>query len=283
MEDFRGVAVRLADSPLCQHFCGLRELERVQVPSQSTLQRYSQWADDAGVRALVHQLTKQAHLHPPKLRLKGPLEREACFGDTTCVKANIHFPVDWVLLRDATRTLMKAITLIRNQGLRHRMEPPALFLRRMNILCMPMTQTRTKPESKKQRKKVFRAIDRLVRKVANHAKRYRQLLDQQREQTEWSRGEVDYVLRRLDNVLHQLPEARRQARQRMIREQLVPSKDKILSLYEPDVQVIVRHKAGAEVEFGNTLLLGESRQGVIVEWSFSKRLLPMTPAWFVAA
>src|SRR5688572_25057839 len=43
MEDFRGFAIRLADSPLFQYFCGLGELDRIQVPSKSTLQRYSQW------------------------------------------------------------------------------------------------------------------------------------------------------------------------------------------------------------------------------------------------
>ena len=139
MEDFRGFAIRLADSPLFQHFCGLDELDRVQVPSKSTLQRYSQWCDEAAVRRLVDQLTQQAHLHPQKLRLRAPLDLEACFLDTTCVKANIHYPVDWVLLRDATRTLMKAITLIRAQGLRYRMEEPAVFIRRMNVLAMEMT------------------------------------------------------------------------------------------------------------------------------------------------
>lgn len=274
MEDYRGFAVRLADSPLFQHFCGLSELDRIRVPSKSTLQRYSQWTDQAGVQRLVHQLTQQAHLHPQKLRLRAPLDLEACFLDTTCVKANIHYPVDWVLLRDATRSLMKAVSLIRAQGLRHRMEEPALFIRRMNILCMEMTHTRTKTDSKKQRKKLLRAMDRLVRKVANHAKRYRQILDQQWQSTEWTRGEADYVLRRLDNVLDQLPKARQQARQRIIQEQQVPSTEKILSLYEPHAQVIVRHKAGAEVEFGNTLLMGESRQGVILDWELFKESAP---------
>jgi hypothetical protein len=274
MEDFRGFAVRLADSPLFQHFCGVSEIDRIRVPSKSTLQRYSQWTDQAGVQALVHQLTQQAHLHPKKLRLRAPLDLEACFLDTTCVKANIHYPVDWVLLRDATRSLMKAVRLIRAQGLRHRMEEPALFIRRMNILCMQMTHTRAKNNSKKQRKKLLRAMDRLVRKVADHAKRYRQILDQQWESTDWTRGEADYVLRRLDNVLDQLPTARQQARQRIIQEQQVRSTEKILSLYEPHAQVIVRHKAGAEVEFGNTLLLGESRQGVILHWELFKESAP---------
>jgi transposase, IS5 family len=274
MEDFRGFAIRLADSPLVQHFCGVAQVDRVQVPSKSTLQRYSQWCDEAAVRRLVEQLTQQAHLHPQKLRLCAPLDLEACFLDTTCVKANIHYPVDWVLLRDATRTLMKAITLIRAQGLRHRMEEPAAFIRRMNILAMQMTHTWNEQDRKRQRKKVLRKMDKLVGCVARHAKGYRTLLDEKWEQTEWTRGETDYLLRRLDNVLSQLPTARTQARQRILQGQLVPSKEKILSLYEPDVQVIVRHKAGAEVEFGNTLLLGESSQGVILDWDFFKEVAP---------
>ena len=274
MEDFRGFAIRLADSPLFQHFCAIDEVDRVRVPSKSTLQRYSQWCEEAAVRRLVDQMTQQAHLHPQKLRLRAPLDLAACFVDTTCVEANIHYPVDWVLLRDATRSLMKAITLIRAQGLRHRMEEPAVFVRRMNILAMQMTHAWKEKESKKQRKKVLRKMDKLVGCVARHAKRYRGLLDQQWEQTEWTRGETDSVVRRLDNVLQQLPAARRQARQRILHGQLVPSKEKILSLYDPDVQVIVRHKAGAEVEFGNTLLLGESSQGVIIDWELFKEVAP---------
>jgi IS5 family transposase len=274
LEDFRGFAIRLADSPLFQHFCGVDELDRVRVPSKSTLQRYSQWCDEAAVRRLVDQLTQQAHFHPQKLRLRAPLDLEACFLDTTCVKANIHYPVDWVLLRDATRTLMKAITLIRNEGLRHRMDEPAQFIRRMNILAMQMTHTWNEKDSTKQRKKVLRKMDKLIGCVARHAKRYRVLLDEQWEQTQWTRGEAEYILRRLDNVLSQLPAAREQARKRILQGQLVPSKDKILSLYDPHVQVIVRHKAGAEVEFGNTLLVGESFQGVIIDWELFKEVAP---------
>ena len=274
LEDFRGFAIRLADSPLFQNFCGFSEIDRVHVPAKSTLQRYSQWAEDPAVHRLVDQLTQQAHLHPQKLRLRAPLDLEACFLDTTCVKANIHYPVDWVLLRDATRTLMKAVELIRAQGLRHRMEEPALFIRRMNVLCMAMTQTGSKTDTQKHRKKVLRKMDKLVGSVAGHARRYRALLEEQWPKTEWTRGETDQILRRLDHVLGQLPEARRQAKERMLEGQMVPAKEKILSLYEPDVQVIVRKKAGAAVEFGNTLLLGESRQGVIMDWELFKEIAP---------
>ena len=42
--------------------------------------------------------------------------------------------------------------------------------------------------------------------------------------------------------------------------------EKILSLYEDHAAVYVRGKAGAEVEFGSQLLLGECVSGVIVDW-----------------
>lgn len=273
-EDFRGFAVRLADSPLFQHFCGLGEIDRVVVPGKSTLQRYAQWTDRATLDQLIHELIVQAHSAPKTLGLAQPVALDACFLDTTCVEANIHYPVDWVLLRDATRTLMKGVELIRARGLRHRMEAPAVFITRMNRLCIEMTHTPKKADGQRHRKKVLRKMDRLVGTVRAHAQRYRQLLDKQWQRTEWSRAQADQVLRRLDGVLEQLPAARAQARQRIIREQPVANEKKILSLYESAVRVIVRQKAGADVEFGNTLLLGESRQGLIIDWELFEATAP---------
>ncbi len=54
----------------------------------------------------------------------------------------------------------------------------------------------------------------------------------------------------------------------------IDNAEKILSLYEPDLHVIVRRKAGAEVEFGNKLLLGENSQGVIIDWDLIQGLPP---------
>ena len=273
-EDFRGFAARLADSPLFQRFCLLDQIDKVKVPAKSTLQRYAHWTDQKTLNELIDQALRQAHQHPEKLHLEQPVDLDACFLDTTCLKANIHYPVDWVLLRDATRTLTKSVELIRQQSLRHRMEEPALFRKRMNQLCIQMTHTSKKTDSKKHRKKMLRKMDKLIGTVANHARRYRKILDEQWEKTDWTRPQAEQILRRLDNVLHQLPTAREQAWQRIIQEQPVANQDKILSLYESAIRVVVRHKAGAEVEFGNTLLLGESRQGLIMHWELFEKSAP---------
>ena len=164
-----------------------------------------------------------------KLGLKEALDLDEYFLDSTCLRANIHFPTDWVLLRDGVRTLMKATLLIREAGLRGRMEAPEEFLRRMNRLCIEMTQKTRRPGSKKQRKRVLRQMKKLVGVVRSHAQRHRDLLDQRWEETQWTRPQADQILQRLDGVLEVLPKAQKQAHERIIGGRQVPNAEKILS------------------------------------------------------
>ena len=277
-EDYRGFAARLADSPLLQYFCGVSELPCITVPSKSTLERYDKWWSQADLRQVVQELLGVGAAAPQKLVLPEAVALESAFLDTTCLSANIHYPVDWVLLRDATRTLIKAVQLIRDQALKHRMEPPQSFLTRINRLCIQMTHASRQTDRQRRRKKTLRQMDRLVGTVRNHARRYRELLAQQWQKTDWTQAQAQHVLRRMDGVLQQLPQARKQARQRILQEQPVANADKILSLYEPDVHVIVRKKAGAEVEFGNTLLLAENPQGLILDWELFQERAPADSA-----
>ena len=226
------------------------------------------------IRQAIQEVLALGAAKPQMLSLPEPVDLERAFLDTTCLCANIHFPVDWVLLRDATRTLMKAVQLIRDQGLKHRMEAPQSFLTRINRLCIQMTHTSAKADTQRHRKKTLRQMDRLVGTVRNHARRYRDLLQQRWRQTQWTEAESQQVLQRMNNILQQLPQARKQARQRMLQGEPVPNAEKILSLYEPDIHVIVRKKAGAEVEFGNTLFLVENPQGLILDWELFRESAP---------
>ena len=278
-EDFCAFSVRLADSPLLQRFVGIARLDAVVVPSKSSLQRYEQWLPESEVRAVVERLLQlatqpQGEAVSQPLDLEKPLNLDVYFLDMSCVKANIPWPADWVLLKDAVQTLMASVELIRREGLRHRMEEPKTFLTRINRLCIEMGQGRRSAGSAKKRKAVLRKMKRLVKVVRGHAVRHRDLLDYQWRKTEWSRRQAVQVLNRIDLVLTQLPPAVKQAHERIIGERPVKSADKILSLYEPDAHVIVRGKAGAEVEFGNTLVLGEADDGVIVDWKLIREQAP---------
>lgn len=270
-DDFRSFSTRLADSPLLQRFVGIARMDRVRVPSKSTLERYEKWLPEGQVREVVEKLLVMAVEKPANgqdhpLDLAEPVDMGVYFLDMSCVKANIHWPTDWVLLRDGVHTLMAAVELIRKQGLRHRMEEPKAFQAQINRLCIEMGQGRRREGHVKQQKRVLRAMKRLVKIVRGHARRHRELLEAEWNRTEWTRAETEQVLGRMDNVLAQLPAAVKQAHERIIGQRPVKNADKILSLYDPDVHVIVRGKAGAEVEFGNTLVLGEADDGLIVDW-----------------
>ncbi len=265
--EYRKFAMRLAESFVLQRFCRVGCVEGVRVPSKSTLERYDKLAPEGEIRELVGALLRMTsggdHV---RLGLEAEVGVEVLLVDSTCLKANIHFPTDWVLLRDGVRTLMKAVKLIRREGLRHRMEEPEVFLREINRLSIEMTQSRRAPDSVKRRKQVLRRMKRLVKVVRRHAERYVALLKGEWGRTDWTQAQARQVWRRMEGVVEQLPGAVRQAHERLIGRRLVPNEEKMLSLYEPDVRVIVRGKAGAEVEFGNTLYVGEQQDGLIVDW-----------------
>jgi hypothetical protein len=271
---YRRTSQRLADSPLLQWFCGINRMDVIKVPSKSSIERYDKSVPESVLREVVNQLTRAAAdvdgQGQSVIGLETPLSLSTLLLDTTCVKANIHFPVDWVLLRDASRTLLKAIVLIRKQGLKNRMTSPADFSKSVNRLCIEMTHTRRRKDGLKHRKRVLRLLKKMSRRIDRHARRHRNLLANQWQQTDLSEDEARQIIARIDNIRGQLPAAIKQAHERIIGGRRVANKDKTLSLYESDIYVIVRGKSGSEVEFGNTFLLAEQQAGVIVDWDLLK-------------
>ena len=270
-ESLRDFGCRLAESGLLQWFCKLDRVGMgIRIPGKSALQRYSQWLPEAEMRKVIDTLLAAASDDKIEgeqpLELASALDLEAYFLDTTCVKLHIHFPVDWVLLRDAARTLMKATILIRKRNLKVRMEEPEEFLKRMNQLCMKMTHARRKKDAKRARKAVLREMKKLSKLIAAHAERHRDLLQERWRETDLKEGEARQIIQRITTVLERLPHAIQQAHERIIGERQVKNAEKMLSLYEEHAAVYVRGKAGAEVEFGSQLLLGEAASGVIVDW-----------------
>jgi hypothetical protein len=278
---FRDFAARMADSPLLQWFCQVGQLDRVKVPAKSTIQRYATWLPEEEMREVINGLLRKAGAAisdgKQVLDLEAPLDLSTMFLDTTCLKANIHFPVDWVLLRDGVKSLMQSVELIRSHGLKSRMCEPQEFITKINRLSMEMTHTRRKKNSNKERKRVLREMKRVVTVVRAHAQRYYTLLDQNWQATDWTRPQAEQVLKRIKSIIEALPAAVKQAHERIIGERQVANDEKILSLFEPNIHVIVRGKAGEEVEFGNLLVLGEQIDGLIMDWELFKEQVPADP------
>lgn len=275
--DHREFCTRLADSTLLQWFLEVGEMGSIKTFSKSTSDRLSRWAGENTLNQINQKFTDllaSTQTQPNTSEtpfvtfgLAEPISYDDIYFDSTCVKADIHFPIDWVLLRDAARTLMKSTLVIRNRGLKHRMpQEPLAFLSEMNTLCMKMTAKLHAADSKKQRKNVLREMKSLVKIIANHAKAHLQALKTRRKETDLSEDQAKQIITRIENVLDQLPAAIKQAHERIIGGRRVSNEDKILSLYDSSINVIKRGKAGAQVEFGNKLWLGENRDGIIVDY-----------------
>ena len=277
---YRVMSRELACNFLYQKFCGLWRLGSVKVPSAKTLERYEKMASSEMLVNLVAHLNHAAAVPASDsgeqtLRLASPVNLGVEYVDATALKARVHHPVDWLLLRDAVRTLTLAIAQARKYKIYSRMSKmPQEYLCSMNQLCIEMTQARRTSDSVKKRKNVLRRMKKLVRKVEKIARGHLAKLRKRGAISMLSVAGQFILEQKFTTILDQIDAVIYQAHERIIGERRVKNADKILSLYEPDMHVIVRGKAGAEVEFGNKLFLAEQADGLIVDWHLYQERAP---------
>ena len=270
----RKFALALSHSDLYKWFCGINRFAVPKVPGKSTVGKLENSLPPDLLEEVERRLFHAVQDEASEI-LCEPLDFSQSYFDCTCISANIHHPVDWVLLRDATRTLMKAMARIRKVGWCQRMPgEPSVFISKMNKLSMEMTFAKRQKGAKKRRKAILRQMKKLTKRVCGHARNHLKLLEAKWETTELSRGQTEQILQQITKVTGKLDAAIKNAHERIIGERKVANQDKILSLYEDDINVIVRHKAGAEVEFGNTLYLAEQSDGMIIDWKFFRDQAP---------
>jgi hypothetical protein len=269
----RQFAQFLSHSPLYQWFCQINRFDTIKIPSKSTIDDYEKMIPPSLSSDLDRRLLQLASQSGELL--EQPVDLSECFMDTTCIKANIHFPVDWLLIRDAIRTLMLAVTRIRKLKLKCRMpQMPKDFTKDINRLSIEMVHTRRVKGGQKRRKELLREMKQLLKVVQGHAQRHHDLLMEKASTALLGDRQVQRLLDQIAQVIEQLPQVVKNAHERIIGGRPVANADKIHSLYDEHVNVIVRHKASAHVEFGNTLLLAEQRNGLIVDWKLFRDSAP---------
>ena len=189
--------------------------------------------------------------------------------DTTAVETNIHWPTDSSLLWDTYRTLARLIEQIRE------LDPDAVGNRRLLI------------------KKVKKLQQRIARKASKHPSAsatleplYIQLIRLVEDICEWS-GDIAVALASnvvgqrysvlgqatMEFLLQQVVHYRAlgeqvidQARRRIIDKEQVPNKEKIFSIFEPHTELLIRGKAGKEIEFGHMVQIGQVDGKFITEY-----------------
>lgn len=249
---FEQVEYFVNDSLVLRQFCRVY-LEKV--PDDTTLIR---WAGLIGPETL-RQLNDRAVQLARSLKVTRGRKLRV---DTTAVEADIHYPTDSGLIGDGVRVLSR------------------LFRRAKEVLGGAAGLGREAFRSR------VRSVRRLSRELHGIARRkgadyrdalkaaYGRLIDTA-ERTAGQAGRVLGALRRTagaaarglaERVGEFLPRLRRavdQARRRVLAGEAVPAKEKLVSVFEPHAQIVPRHKAGKEVEFGRKVRLDEVEGGIV--------------------
>ncbi len=270
---YREMSKLLALADLYQWFCRINRFTEADIPGKSLLNFLENRLGDFFLRDANSQMIDYVvnNSGPSKaVKLGSAINTKDCFFDSFCMEANIHFPVDWVLLRDASRTLILLTTRIRKYVVNRMEIGLKTMMTQMNNLCIEITQnTRTKG-GKKIRKNCFRKMKRLIKKIAHHTRRHMEKLYKNRNKSKVSDKLMHSFIVEMNSVLNQLPTAIEQGHKRIISECKIKNDEKILSLYEDHVNVIVRNKAGKSVEFGNKTSLLEQSDGLILDWDLAR-------------
>jgi transposase, IS5 family len=247
----------VSDSLVLRRFC---RVYLQPVPDDTTLLRWAHFIEPATLAALnerVVDLARQLKVtRGRKLRL-----------DSTVVETTIHHPSDSGLLCDGVRVLSRILRRART-----------VLGETAAGLTKAVFRTRTRSA-----RRLVQGLHRLGRRTGRHEavramrQAYARLITVARK-TQGQATRVCSVLRirsgatalrlvgQLETFLPRLERALVQTERRVIKGDTVPAGEKILSLFEPHTQIIVRHKAGKPVEFGRKLWLEEVDGGIISGW-----------------
>ena len=92
----RAYSKALASSDLLAQFCGIRDLEGIKWSSKSTLDRASKFFSEqqlASLNRLLVEVCGNSDLCDD-VGLEQAVDVSVCLVDSTCLEANIHYPVD---------------------------------------------------------------------------------------------------------------------------------------------------------------------------------------------
>ena len=241
------------DSLVLRQFCRVY-LHRV--PDDTTLIR---WARLVGPDTLQRLNDRAVQLARSLKVTRGRKLRV----DTTAVEADVHYPTDSALIGDGVRVLSRLYRRAKaalgaaavgrgREAFRSRVRSVRRLARELHGIAR-----RKGADYRDALKGAYGRLIGIAKRTAGQATRVLAALRQAAGAT--ARG----LAERVGDFLPRLRRAIDQARRRVLAGEAVPAKEKLVSVFEPHTQIVPRHKAGAEVEFGRKVRLDEVEGGIV--------------------
>jgi IS5 family transposase len=240
------LAFEVADSNSIRSFC--RVPLSASPPTKSTLQRNIKRVT-AGVWEKVNKLLVE-YAQENKME-SGRKTRTDC----TVVETHIHEPSDSSLLWDCVRVLCRLMTQAREEfGIAFSSRRRRAKRRAMGIL---------NAKSKEQRVVLYRDLLKVTQETMAQAK---QVLEQLRDA---KLGDVSQMItamaidQGIKDVLELAPRVVSQTERRVLRGEAVAATDKIVSIFEPHTDIIVKDRR--ETLYGHKVCLTSGASGIVLD------------------
>jgi IS5 family transposase len=234
------LAFHLEDSLSYRRFCrfGIAETP----PKRSTLQQNIKRVKASTWEAINRLLVKEAE------RI-GVEDGQTVRVDSTVVESHIHHPNDSSLLYDVVcelvRLMKRSRVLVSTTWTNHRRVAKCRSFAIANAKSM------------KARVPLYRELMDATQRTLGYARQVRRALLRGRcERRRRLADRIESALLLGENVLDQ-------ARRRVLDGESVPATDKVVSIYEPHTDVIV--KGGREVQYGHKVFLTVGKSGLVLD------------------
>lgn len=234
----------LADSVTFRAFCGLGIADAG--PSKSTLQRNIKAISEESLEQILRMIVDCG-------KRRGVDDGKCARVDSSVVNAAIHPPTDSLLLNDSVRVLARLLKRARKWTKKKAPDHSKKAKRR--VLAIQHAR------SAEQRLPLYRDLLAVTRKTIRQARTALGIL--RRVRVRKGQAEVNSLAEQLQYFIIAAGHVVDQAERRVLHGESVPAQEKLVSIFEPHVDVIV--KDHRETLYGHKVFLSAGKSGLVFD------------------
>jgi IS5 family transposase len=232
------------------------------VPDAKTLARLGQLVGPKVIEQLHRRVVELA-------QERGVSQGRKMRVDTTVVESNIHYPTDSSLLGDGTRVLTRTMKKIESKsgGLKRKVRDRMRSIRK-RVVAIALSTRLLGPPGEERRKRQYRELLSLTRKVMNQAKR---VLAEVQQVPRRRRTPLVGLAQSLETMVGRVGQVVKQTRIRIFAGD-TKSPGKLVSVFEPETEIIRKGKASKPNEFGKLVKIQEAENQIVTHFEvFAER------------
>src|SRR5205823_12930768 len=226
------------------------------VPDAKTLARIAQALGVEVIAELHQRLVEIA-------QEEGVIQGRKLRVDTTVVETNIHYPTDSSLLGDGARVLTRTMKKIESKsgGLKGKVRDRMRSIGK-RVLAIALSARLLGPSGEERRKRQYGELLSLTRKVINQAQR---VLAEVKQSPRRRRAPLEGLVQSLETMVVRVRQVVKQTKIRIFAGD-TKSPGKIVSVFEPQTEIIRKGKASKRNEFGKLVKIQEAENQVVTHF-----------------